>query len=451
MENVLKILDYLQIAYAALTADREIIAHNSLFAKIALDHGQLIEERIPELVGLEKIVRDISNGRKKQFVIHNILREIDGRNYFFSFYLFPLPEEEGRVIFIATDVTEKTENRQKILQQQNEILLLQRLFANQSHILSSSILGNSPPIRHLRKMVEKISRTPSSTILLQGESGTGKNLVARVLHYNSIRAKYPFVEINCAAIPEPLLEAELFGYEKGAFTNAFTKKQGLLEEAHQGTLFLDEIAEIPLKLQAKLLSVLESKTFRRLGSNIEHKVEFRLIAATNRNLPELVRKGEFREDLYFRLNVIALHLPPLRELGEDVFIIADHFRQVFNKEFKKNILGFSEDAKEALLNYHWPGNVRELSNCIERAMIFSEGPLIQKDELVFQYQLSPAQSRWELPEEGVNLEKIEIQLIKDALKRAGGNKTKAARLLGLSRDTLRYRLEKYNLAQELEN
>ncbi len=441
-----KLIEHLQIGYACLTVDREILYFNSLFSEIALFGGVRLEDRIPEMAGLEHIFSEIAAGKRKSFTLKYVQRERSGKIAYYHLSLLAAETPECPVLFLSQNASEQAENQQKILQQSNEIRLLQQIAAQRKHFLSSSILGNSPPIRNLRSLVEKIARVASSTVLLLGESGTGKNLVANVIHYNSPKARHPFVEINCAAIPESLLEAELFGYEKGAFTTAVQAKQGLLEEAHQGTLFLDEIAELPLKLQAKLLSVLEAKTFRRLGSNKSREVDFRLIAATNRNLADLVRRGEFREDLFYRLNVINLHLPPLRKMGNDILIIADHFRQVFNMEFKKDIRGFTPQAHKKLLAYHWPGNVRELSNCIERAMIFTDGPMIEAKDLLLQSlerESSPLQ--WQIPDEGLNLDQVEMQLIRSALQKADGNKAEAARLLGLSRDTLRYRMEKYRL------
>ncbi len=441
-----KISHHFKAAYACLSADRDIIDCNQLFKQLALQHTGKIEEALFEMVGLEPVIHEIASGKRKGHVLKFIQRNHGEQAVFYNFHLIKGEKPDCEVLFWAEDVTEQALNQQKLIQQKNEILLLQQLAAEQNPVFSSSILGNSEPIRHLRDLVQKICRVPSTTVLLQGESGTGKNLVAKVLHYHSPQSQHPFVEINCAAIPESLLEAELFGYEKGAFTHALTTKAGLLEEAHQGTLFLDEIGELPIKIQAKLLSVLESKTFRRLGSNKAREVDFRLIAATNRDLPAMIRRGEFREDLFYRLNVVTLHLPPLREMGDDVLLIADHFRQVFNLEFKKQIIGFDQAAKQALLNYHWPGNVRELSNCIERAMIFADGPYITEDELLLQDVTRQEPSLGiAIPENGLNLQQLEIHLIRSALKRAKGNKTEAARLLGLSRDTLRYRLEKYNL------
>lgn len=338
-----------------------------------------------------------------------------------------------------------------MVQQENEIRLLESILDSQKEFISGSILGNSPPIRRLRQTIEQLSQVPNATILLEGESGTGKNLVARVIHFSAQEKQSPFVEINCAAIPETLIEAELFGYEKGAFTGAAQARAGLLEEANGGTLFLDEIGELPIHVQAKLLSFLESRRFRRLGSTREQEVQLRLISATNRNLEEMIEKGQFRQDLYYRLNVVKLHLPPLRQLGEDILYIAENFLTVFNIEFKKHITGFTPEARRKLLAYSWPGNVRELRNVLERAMIFARGPLLDASDLdLFAAEAGAEQSeaipdRFSLPEEGISLEALEKHLLRQALERAGGNQSRAARLLGLSRDTFRYRLEKYKL------
>jgi transcriptional regulator with PAS, ATPase and Fis domain len=263
-------------------------------------------------------------------------------------------------------------------------------------------------------------------------------------------ADAPFVEINCAALPEHLIESELFGYEKGAFTHAVTSKPGLLEEARGGTLFLDEIGEMPLNMQAKLLNALETKQFRRLGSTKSIETDLRVIAATNRHLHNDVDRKRFREDLFYRLNVVSITMPPLRELGSDILLISEYLLKLFNVEFKKDVKGFTEDARQLLLNYSWPGNVRELSNCLERAMIFTEHESLDATDLVI---FSPQAQRgkhplqqWVVPPGGIILEEVERQLILSALQQSDHNKSKAARLLGLTRDTLRYRLDKYQIS-----
>jgi transcriptional regulator with PAS, ATPase and Fis domain len=403
----------------------------------------------PELVGNELLIQDILNRQKGEFRLDFVNRADDAGNLFFL-NLFVLPDEKpGSGLLILEDVTIEARAVQEVNQQTYEVFLYERDPRFRKKFLSESILGNSEPMQAVKKTIDKICRVPAATVLLMGETGCGKNLAARVIHYSSMPADAPFVDINCAALPEHLIESELFGYEKGAFTHATASRRGLFEEAQGGTIFLDEIGELPQNLQAKLLSVLETKKFRRLGSNTTIEIDARIISATNRDLPKEVEKNNFREDLYYRLNVVSIKLPPLRELGDDIILLAEHLLKVFNVEFKKQVKGFSEDARRVMLNYSWPGNVRELSNCIERAMIFIEKDWIEAADLTVlapkPSQVEPGSEPWTLPPNGIVLENVERQLIESALKKAGNNKSEAARLLGLSRDTLRYRLEKYKL------
>ncbi len=358
-------------------------------------------------------------------------------------------EAEPHFLFTVTDESEKYQLRQERQQQRNEIMLLRATLGGQQQFLADSILGRSPAIARLKDLVQRLAHAPAATVLLQGESGTGKSHLARVIHYLSFATSAPFVEMNCAAIPENLLEAELFGYEKGAFTNAIKSKKGLIEEADGGTLFLDEIGELPLSLQAKLLHVLENRKFRRLGNTQEKKVQVRCLAATNRDLKAAVENKQFREDLYYRLNVVNLELPPLRDLGEDVFTLANHFLALYNLDFKKKISGFAEETKPMLRAYHWPGNVRELRNVIERAMIFCDTSEIRARDLALPLALNAitasSSPEFRLPEAGIALEEVEKSFLTQALTLAQGNKTRAAALLGLTRDTFRYRLEKYEI------
>jgi transcriptional regulator with PAS, ATPase and Fis domain len=269
-----------------------------------------------------------------------------------------------------------------------------------------------------------------------------------MIHLFSKSAEQPFVEFNCAAVPESLLESELFGHEKGAFTHAVAQKKGLLEAANQGTLFLDEIGDLPLNLQAKLLTVLETRKFRRLGSTQEIETRFRLITATHRDLSTMIREGTFREDLYYRIQVVSLSLPSLRDTGRDVLAIASHFLNVYNYEFGKHVCGFEEAAEQRLLAYRWPGNVRELRNVIERAMIFSDHAMLSAEEIQPGPNITTGRLSTDtliLPEEGLAFESIEKDILQQALDRTGGNQSKAARLLEMSRDTFRYRLEKHGL------
>jgi transcriptional regulator with PAS, ATPase and Fis domain len=354
---------------------------------------------------------------------------------------------EGGILLIEA-ATELARLQQTVNQQRYEHILLRQHAALRGRFLMDSILGDSPAISELRDKIATLSKVPTATVLLLGESGTGKNLAARVIHYSAMPPDAPLVEINCGALPENLIEAELFGVEKGAYTHATASRVGLLEEAAGGSIFLDEIGELPLNLQAKLLSALESKTIRRLGSNRAIRVNTRVIAATNRDLAAEVAAHRFREDLFYRLNVVGLTMPPLRTLGEDIITIAHHLLSVFNLEFKKRVKSFTPAAEEKMRAYAWPGNVRELSNCIERAMIFAQADTIDAPELILSaipLNGAEAASAWEVPPEGIQLEDVERRLLLSALERASRNKTKAARLLGLSRDTLRYRLEKYRI------
>jgi DNA-binding NtrC family response regulator len=309
-----------------------------------------------------------------------------------------------------------------------------------------AIVGVSPAIEALRQLVTKVASSPASTVLLTGESGTGKDLVAKVIHYSSDRAGRPFMNITCSALPEQLLESELFGHERGAFTDARTQKRGLLESADGGTVFLDEIGEMVPALQAKLLRFLEEKSFKRVGGAGDIRVDVRVIGATNRNLDEEVAKGSFRADLFYRLNVLPIRLPALREHAEDVPVLVKFFVDAFNTEFKKRIAGVTASAQSTLQSYGWPGNVRELRNVVERAMLLAEGDTLESHDFGALGKTAGAGDAFELPAGGVNLEELERTLVAQALKRSGGNQTKAAALLGLNRDQIRYRIEKFGLA-----
>ncbi len=314
------------------------------------------------------------------------------------------------------------------------------------------VIAESPCMREMMNFVRRVSSSEATTILLEGENGTGKDLIAKTLHYQSVRQAEPFIAINCAAIPETLLESELFGYEKGAFTDARSQKRGIFELADKGTLFLDEIGEIPLMLQAKLLRVLEEQTFRRLGGLKDIHLDLRVIAATNKNLREAVKEGAFRQDLYFRLNVIQILIPPLRERTEDIVPMTKFFIEHYNRKFKRNIEGVTDAAAKLLTAHDWPGNVRELRNAIERAMILEEGPSITAASLPISIArpdgigpLVGIPLGTEMPTDGLSLEDNERSLLVRALEKTEGNQTQAARLLRITRDTLRYKMKKFNL------
>ena len=308
-----------------------------------------------------------------------------------------------------------------------------------------AIVGGSESMESLRQLVAKVAGSPASTVLLTGESGTGKDLVAKVIHYNSTRATRPFMNITCSALPEHLLESELFGHERGAFTDARMQKRGLLESADGGTVFLDEIGEMVPALQAKLLRFLEEKSFKRVGGAADIRVDVRVVAATNRNLEDEVAKGRFRSDLFYRLNVLPMRLPALREHSADVPMLVEYYIDTYNSEFKKRILGLSSNAATLLQSYGWPGNVRELRNVVERAMLLAEGDRLEAKDFGVLKAGTGTGDPFELPPAGVDLEDLERSLVVQALKRAGGNQTKAAGLLGLNRDQIRYRIDKFGL------
>jgi len=325
---------------------------------------------------------------------------------------------------------------------------------------AASVIGESEPMHRIKTLVRKVATSPGSTVLITGESGTGKDLIAKVIHYASNRSARPFLNITCSALPETLLESELFGHERGAFTDARQQKRGLLEQADDGTVFLDEIGEMTPALQAKLLRFLEEKTFRRVGGIADVHVDVRVVAATNRQLEEAVRSGKFRDDLYYRLNVLRIEIPPLRDRGGDIALLAQHFVEGFAREFKRKVPGLSADAVRRLSAYSWPGNVRELRNLIERAVLLADDGTLQAGD--FDTLAGPSLAHPEagagtgaadgtpfsLPAEGVNLEEVERSLVVQALERAGGNQTRAATLLGLHRDQIRYRIEKFGLTKK---
>jgi len=330
----------------------------------------------------------------------------------------------------------------------------------------ANVVSVSPKMIELMNFVKKVAASEATTILIQGESGTGKDLIARAIHYESSRQEKPFVAINCSAIPETLMEAELFGHEKGAFTDAKQMKKGLFEAADGGTLFLDEIGELSPLLQAKLLRVLEDQVIRRVGGIRDMQVDVRVIAASNRDLEKAVREGQFRQDLYYRLAIIAIFIPPIRDRKEDILPLVDFFIERYNRRFKKSIRGITDETRRLLLNHNWPGNVRELKNTIERGMILEDEPFLRPLYLPFSVgesggrtvfeRTSPADGgqtlpngrslpRLYIPEGGTSLEEVEHSMVELAMRQANGNQTHAAKLLDISRDALRYKLKKFGL------
>jgi DNA-binding NtrC family response regulator len=350
-----------------------------------------------------------------------------------------------------------------------EVRLVRRERARQFSF--DQIVGESPQLRDVFALAKKVAESEVSSVLLQGESGTGKDMVAKAIHYGSRRAELPFIAINCAAIPASLIESELFGYEKGAFTDAKARKEGLFEQAEGGTLFLDEIGELELSVQAKLLRVLEEGAFRRVGGLRDLPLDVRVIAASNRDLKSESDVGRFRLDLYYRLSVIQIDIPPLRERADDVILLAQHYIKQFNERLRKRVNGITPEVAETFRKYAWPGNVRELRNVIERVMILEDEDVIttrylprgigtEVTEVTPLVATASATSvptsggnlqpdknqsfrlQFELPPGGVVLDDVEMSLVRQALERTNGNQTRAAELLGISRDQLRYRLKK---------
>jgi two-component system response regulator AtoC len=355
-----------------------------------------------------------------------------------AFHFANKPFDLDDVAFLVSRALETTQLRREV----------RRLRATQAQPYSvDRIVGRSAAMEMVRQLLTKVAYSPASTVLLTGESGTGKDLAAKVLHYSSDRANKPFMNITCSALPEALLESELFGHERGAFTDARQQKRGLFESAEGGTIFLDEIGEMVPALQAKLLRVLEEKSFRRVGGLQDIKVNLRVIAATNRNLDEEVKAGRFRQDLFFRLNVLPISLPPLRQHVEDVADLLAFYIDAFNREFRKNVKGVSPAALRMLQSYGWPGNIRELRNAVERAMLLTGRDWLEPADFPLATPAAATDVGFELPPGGVTLEALEHSLVMQALERCGGNQTRAAALLGMNRDQIRYRIEKYGLAK----
>ncbi len=316
----------------------------------------------------------------------------------------------------------------------------------------ADIIGTDDKTKEVLRLGGKLAGSEATTVLLQGASGTGKDLVARAIHYRSPRRDKPFMAVNCTALPETLLESELLGHEKGAFTDAKVMKKGLLEVANRGTIFLDEIGDMKMSMQAKLLRVVEDKMFKRVGGTRDIKVDLRIVASTNRPLEQAVREGRFREDLYYRLKVVVITLPALREHKKDIPMLVSHFIDQYRKEFRRNITGISKDAQDCLLRYDWPGNVRELKNVLERAIILESEEVILAAHLPPEVRdpsgvLGQVGYEFKLPPGGISVQKVERDLVVQALAASGGNQVQAARLLGLSRDALRRRMKKFALAQ----
>jgi two-component system response regulator AtoC len=355
-----------------------------------------------------------------------------------AYDFIPKPFRADQVLLVVRKAIEREGLRREVAQLHDELVALRA---------PSGIVGRSPRISQALALADKVARHPS-TVLITGESGTGKELIARHIHDASPRASRPFVAVNCAAIPEALLESELFGHAKGAFTGATTERQGLFEEAHEGTLFLDELGDLPVPLQVKLLRALQEGEVRRVGDNASRSVDVRLVAATARDLEADVADGKFRADLYYRINVVRIHLPALRERSEDVPELVRHFVDRFNRRLGMHVTGVTPAAMRALVEYPWPGNVRELENVVERAMVLTDGPQLGVEQLP---TLSTPMTRSDGAASPLDLsvkrrtEELERALIKEALERTRGNRTRAAKVLDLSHRALLYKIRDYGL------
>lgn len=361
-------------------------------------------------------------------------------------------EEDLKLLKIISSLISQSVKLHQRVEQQKQALILEK--EQLKHQLKSryniaNIIGYSDKMQEVFEAVHRVAPSKAS-VLLQGESGTGKELIAKAIHYMSPRAKAPFVKVNCASIPEGLLESELFGHEKGAFTGATSMRKGRFEHADKGSIFLDEVGDLPLPLQPKILRVIQEREFERVGGERTIKIDIRLIAATSRNLEELVSKGKFREDLYYRLNVVPIFLPPLRERKDDIPLLTEHFLRKFNEENCKTV-DINTEVLDIFLNYQWPGNVRELENTIERLVVMSSSNVIKPLDLPLTMRELSVESRYRFEDGNAlisTIEKVEKTRISEALKQTGGIKARAARLIGLTPRQIGYKIKKYGLNLE---
>jgi len=434
--------------------------------KLALSESPdliLLDVRLPDISGIEVLDQLKKSGEGRAVIMITADPQLDDIKVAlklgaYDFIGKPLDFEELRIT--VKNALETTHLRSEVQSLRGQM----KRRAGYHEVVSTS-----PKMLEMMSFVRKVASSEATTILIQGESGTGKDLIAKAIHYESTRQERPFVAINCSAIPETLMEAELFGHEKGAFTDAKQMKKGLFEVADGGTLFLDEIGELSPLLQAKLLRVLEDQVIRRVGGVRDMQVDVRVIAASNRDLEKAVREGHFRQDLYYRLAIIAIFLPSLRERKEDILPLVDFFIDRYNRRFRKSVRGITDETRRLLLQHSWPGNVRELKNSIERAMILEDEQLLRPLYLPFAVsdtqqgltafertsgqgngQLLPSGRflpRLYIPEGGTSLEEVERAMVELAMKQANSNQTHAAKLLDISRDALRYKLKKFGLVQ----
>lgn len=357
-----------------------------------------------------------------------------------------LDEDVRLLSIISSMIAQAVKLRQSVEEERHRLLEENQRLQNQlkERFRPANIVGNSKVMQIVYDLIAQVTKS-DTTVLIRGESGTGKELVAQAIHFNSLRASKPFIKVNCGALPESVVESELFGHEKGAFTGAIATRKGRFELAHGGTIFLDEVGDLSPSTQIKLLRVLQEKEIERVGGSATIRTDVRVIAATNRNLEDLIEHGEFRQDLYYRLNVFPIHIPPLRERRTDIPLLADFFVERYSKANHKNILRVATQAIDMLMAYHWPGNVRELENCIERAVLLSSDSVIHGHHLPPTLQTAEASGTWMKGTLDSTLEAVERDLLIDAIKTARGNKAKAARALGISERVMGLRVKKYGI------
>jgi DNA-binding NtrC family response regulator len=411
----------------------------------------LLDIRMPKKGGLEVLEHTVEHQPEIPVILMTAFSSVEGavdamKRGAYDYLMKPFNHDE--VLIVARNALATTRLKR-------ELAMLRR--QQQSEFGTENLVGTSQKMHEVCRLINKVAASSATTVLVQGESGTGKDLAAKAVHYSSDRAMRPFMNITCSALPETLLESELMGYEKGAFTDARERKRGLLEVADGGTVFLDEIGDMGIGLQAKVLRFLEEKTLRRVGGSKDITVDVRIVAATNRNLEQAVQEGKFRQDLYYRLMVIPVEMPPLRERREDIPLLMTHFIERFNAEFRKKTRGFSPDALACCEKYDWPGNVRELRNVVERGMILENKEILGLEDLPLAIralledakveELAPVASAaaFVLPDEGFGLREMEEQMVTQALEKTDGNQSRAAELLDISRDSLRYKMRKFGL------
>jgi DNA-binding NtrC family response regulator len=408
----------------------------------------LLDNRLPEMTGLEMLGKlNVPDGGFMVIMItaHGMVETAVKAMKLGAYDYISKPFNLDEITFVIRKALEAGSLRKQV-----------RRLRQECRGRVDTIIGECEDMMKVKDLILKISRSDATTVLIQGDSGTGKELVAKAIHYNSARADKPFMAINCAALPVTLLESELMGHEKGAFTDAKAAKKGLFELADGGTVFLDEIGDMDMSMQAKLLRMLEEKTFKRVGGVKDIKVDVRVISATNQDLAKAMNEGKFRKDLYFRLQVVPIYLPPLKDRGRDVLLLARQFIKHFNEECHKNVQGISREAEQALLAYPWPGNVRELKNVIERTMILEIEKEITPEnlnlDLTIKRQESPSGAGtpvsldgFVIPETGISFEDMENALVRKALEMSNGNQTKAAQLLKMPRDAFRRRMKRFGI------